>query len=227
MLFYFTINTIVELLCLIMAIGCLYRQPDTVWKNMIFFMLVIVVAEFTGRHVKRIYLQDVQHNLSNAWVYNVLLIAQALFFSVQFKYLIGKHKAATYVIGCGLALIAVLYGFELHKHGFYVFNNDTYTVLLVMLICYSLYYYYLLLKDEDYIELKTSAGFWWVTGILFFCFGTIISTLFRDKLSAILVTSHNPLTYYIYNALNVILYGCWSYSFLCKRWQTPILKSSY
>lgn len=227
MLYYFTINTSVELICFIVALVCLYNQPDKPWKNLILFMFIIVLAEFTGRYVKKIFLQDMVHNLSNAWVYNTLLIAQALFFSLHFKYLLGRNTNSKPLFYAGLAIIALLYFYELHAHGFFVYNNATYTVLLVQLMCYSLYFYYHLLKDEVYIDLKKSASFWWVTGILFFCFGTIISSLFRDKLAPILLTSKTPLTAYIYNALNIILYSCWSYSFICKKWQTSTSKSLY
>jgi hypothetical protein len=224
MLYYFTINTSVELTCFIVALVCLYNQPEKAWKSMILFIFIIVLAEFTGRYLKKIYLQDIAHNLSNAWVYNTLLIAQALFFSLHFKYLLGRYTNSKPIFWGGLAIISILYIYELYNHGFYVYNNSTYTVLLVLLMSYSLYFYYHLLKDEAYIELKTSANFWWVTGILFFCFGTIISSLFREKLSPILITSKAPLTTYIYNTLNIILYSCWSYSFICKKWQTSTSK---
>ena len=31
---------------------------------------------------------------------------------------------------------------------------------------------------------------------------------------------HQHLTYFIYKTLNVILYSCWSYSFICRKWLT-------
>ncbi|RYU89370.1 hypothetical protein EWM62_13655 [Mucilaginibacter terrigena] len=154
----------------------------------------------------------------------MLLIFQALFISLHFKYLIGNYVNSKPLIISGLALTALLYFYESLDHGLYKYHNLTNTTLSIQFIIYSLYYFYNLLKDDSYVNLRYSAGFWWVTGILFFCFGSVISSLFYYKLSVILITTKGSLTAYIYYALNIILYSCWSYSFICKKWQTSILK---
>jgi hypothetical protein len=221
---YLTLNILVELICLATALFCLNKKAGKAWLSMIPFLLIICLTEVGGKYLKVLYLQDTVHNLPNSWLYNVLIVFQALFISLHFKYLIGNYVNSKPLIYSGLALTSLLYFYELFEHGFYKYHNLTYTILSVQFIGYSLYYYYNLLKADSYLNLKYAAGFWWVTGLLFFCFGTIICSLFYYKLSLILVTSKVYLTTYIYNTLNIILYSCWGYSFICKKWQTSTLK---
>ncbi len=221
---YLTINISVEIICLLTAFVCLKKNSGKAWLSMIPFLSMICLTEFGGKYLKMIYLQDPVHNLPNSWLYNILLIFQALFISLHFKYLIGNYVNSKPLIYCGLALTTMLYIYELYDHGIYKYNNLTNTVLSVQFISYSLYYYYNLLKADSYVNLKFSPGFWWVTGILFFCFGTIIGSLFYYKLSPILISSKVYLTTYIYITLNIILYSCWSYSFICKKWQMSTSK---
>jgi hypothetical protein len=225
MLQYITLNIAVEVICFVIAVYCLNTRVGYAWCSMIPFLFIICGTEILGKYFKVIYLQDRVHNLPNTWLYNILLIFQALFISLQFKHVISKYVNSKPLIFSGLAITFLLYIYEITEHGLYQYNNITYTVLSVQFISYSLYFYYNLLKDNSYVNLRYSAAFWWVTGILFFCFGSIILNLFYYKLSAILIKSNVPLTAYIYNTLNIILYSCWSYSFICKKWQTSTSKS--
>ncbi|MBB5397382.1 hypothetical protein HDC91_003449 [Mucilaginibacter sp. AK015] len=221
---YITVNITVEVLCLIIALFSLNKKAGRPWLSMIPFLFIICLTEIGGKYLKMIYMQDREHNLPNSWLYNLLLIFQALFISLHFKYLIGNYIKSKPLIYSGLALTTLLYFYELFNHGLYEYNTLTNMVLSIQFITFSLYYYYNLLRDDTYVNLRYSAGFWWVTGILFFSFGSIICSLFYYKLSVILITSKVYLTTYIYFALNIILYSCWSYSFICKKWQTPISK---
>lgn len=221
---YLTLNISVELICLGIALFSLNIKAGKAWLSMIPFLLIICLTEMGGKYLKVIYLQDTVHNLPNSWLYNVLLVFQALFISLHFKYLIGNYVNSKPLIYSGLALTALLYLYELRDHGLYNFHLVTKIVLSVQFISYGLYYYYNLLKDNNYVNLRYSAAFWWVTGILLFSFGSVICDLFYYKLSLILVNSKVNLVTYIYNALNIILYSCWNYSFICKKWQTSTPK---
>jgi hypothetical protein len=221
---YLTLNISVELICLVIALFCLNKKAGKTWLSMIPFLLIICLIEIAGKYLKVLYTQGRIHSLENSWLYNLLLVFQSLFISQHFKYLIGNYVNSKPLIYSGLALITLLYIYELYDHGFYKYHNLTYIVLSILFISYSLYYYYNLLKADSYVNLKYSPGFWWVTGLLFFWFGTIICSLFYYKLKDITISPKVYLTSYIYMALNIILYSCWSYSFICIKWQMSTSK---
>lgn len=227
MLRYLTVNTCIELVCFIIALFYLNKKAGSAWQAMILFLFIICVTELFGIYFKIQYLKDVVHNLPNSWLYNLLLICQILFISFHFNYLLRRYTDSKLLIWAGISLLTIVYGYELFEHGFFKYNILTYTVMSVVFIGFSLYYYYNLLKDNEYVDLRLSPDFWWVTGALFFYFGSIICSLFYYKLSKVIITEKHYLTYYIYNALNIILYSCWSYAFICKKWQTSKPKNSY
>jgi hypothetical protein len=181
---------------------------------MILYLLVTCIAEISG-----IYVEREVHN--NYWVYNILLLFDTGFMSLMFAYIFKQYNKSKFIVITGLALFIALYAYEFIAQGFSLFvryNNLTYTVMSVVYVLYGLYYYYLLLKDERYINLKYSAIFWWVAGTLLFYFGGTACNLFSDQLRAIKIYQH--LSYFIFKALNIILYGFWSYSFICRKWLT-------
>jgi hypothetical protein len=211
---YFTASTVSELICLIFAIICLAKDVSLVWRSMILYQLITCIIEFSGIFVERA-------GHYNYWVYNILLVFDAGFMSLMFAYIFKQYHQSKLIVITGLALFIMLYAAEFIFQGFSLsekYNNLTYTVMCVVYVLYSLYFYYLLLKDEHYIHLKYSPIFWWVAGTLLFYFGNTACNLFSNQLRAIKIYQH--LSYYIYKALNIILYGFWSYSFICRRWRT-------
>jgi hypothetical protein len=222
---YFTFNTVVELICLLIAFLCLIRDKDLVWRSIILFLLITCIAEMLGIYIKWLYLADRVHVHPNVWVYNILMIFQAGFISLMFSALFKKYFNSKLIIISGLALLVTIYTYEICEDGLFKKHNLTTTTMSVLFVAYSLYYFYCLLKDEAYIRLKYYSPFWWVAGLLFFYFGSTACNLFYYKLSVVTVTPKHYLTYYIYNGLNLILYGCWSYSFICRRWLTTTSKN--
>ncbi len=97
----------------------------------------------------------------------------------------------------------------------------------VLLVLYSLYYYFCLIKDDTFVNLKRDANFWWVTGVLFFYFGTTVFNVFYEQLTAIVLATKHDLKYlkYFHSFFNVILYGFWSYAIICRKWM--ITKPNY
>ena len=222
MLHYFTINTTVETVCFFIAFFCLIKDTSAAWRSIVLFLLITCVAEMTGIYCKALYLSDRAHIHPNAWVYNILIIFQACFFSLMYHHLFSKFIKNTSIIIGGLALLTFIYIYELFSHGFFVYVELTNTTLSVILVLYSLYYYYCLIKDNAFVNLKRSPEFWWVTGVLFFYFGTTVFNIFYEQLTEIMINTKHDLKYlkYFHNIFNVILYGFWSYSFICKKWMT-------
>ena len=219
MLKYFTLNTILEWLCFLIACICLIKDRNLVWRSMIILLLLTCITETTGIYIRNLYMADPVNIAPNVWVYNILLIFQAGFISAMFASLLKEYLNATPMILLGLVLLAVLYVYEVFTHGVFKKHTLTTIVMSVLFVIYSFYYFYNLLKDERYVNLKYSPAFWWVVGILFFYFGAITINLFYEKIRDLIVTPKRYITYIFY-VLNMILYACMSYSFICKKWLT-------
>ena len=212
MLNYFKFTTISEIVCFLIALICLRKDKVQIWKYFGVFLLITCITEVFGIYLKR------SHHSHNAWVYNVLMIFEIGFVNIMYAEIFRRYTIAKTVIICGLISFILLYGYELLIHGIFEYNNLSYTVMSVITVIYALFYYYGLMKIDDYIQINNSSEFWWVTGALFYYFGETACDLFYDKLQAVHITLMHSLTYYIYNTLNMLLYGCWSYSFICRKW---------
>ena len=216
---FITGNTLVEALCLIASVLCFRRHQKKVWRVFPIYLLAMCFTELYG-----IFLRKNHHN--NQWPYNFLILFDAIFINLVFAQLFKYYFKSSRITLIGLAVLLIVYLFEVQNHGFALIfdtrndllNNITNNVMSVIFTLYALIYFYMLLKDERYIDLKYSADFWWVTGVLFFYFGSIIIKLFRGL-------SHSELPYQIITVLIWIIYGCWIYSFICRRWLTMTLDS--
>lgn len=205
-------------MCFFVAVFCLARDKSLGWKGMLILLFFICAAETAGIYIKGKYVLDRVNVRPNIWVYNLLMIFQAAFISGMFASLLKQYRNLSLVIFSGLSLLIVLYMFDLFNHGIYVKHVNTYLVMSVLFIIYSLIYFYLLLRDDTLRDLKYEPGFWWVAGTLFFFFGSVMATLFYET-----IRDTAPLqgyVKYIYYALNVVLYGCWSYAFILRKWST-------
>ena len=218
---FLTVNICAELFCLIVAITCLTKDFNLIWKGQIVFILITCVVEIEGLRLKKDYVRALNGHLSlphgNVWLYNILLVLQAIFISLMFYDVLKKYIKSWPVITCGLAILTLFYTIDLDQHGVFKKHNNTTLAMSILFVVYGYYYYYLLIKDVRDYNLSTLSAFWWVTGALFFFFGQITSTVFFQILSTIDIKIIT--TYTIYKILNVILYGCWSYSFICKKWE--------
>jgi hypothetical protein len=212
MLNYLTPNTGIEVICLAFAIICLANDSNLVWRSMILYIFITCIAEVSG-----IYFAVKIHN--NNWVYNIFLLFETSFNNLMFVNIFNRYIKSKLIIIPGLALFIILYVLGLIDHGFLIYNNFTYTVMSVLYVLYSLLYYYLLIKDEKLVNLKSSPEFWWVAGTLFFYFSNTACNLFDEKLENIMVTPTKDLSYVIFAALDILLYSCWSYSFVCRKWE--------
>jgi len=220
MLQYITLHTIIETICFIIALFTLISDQDFTWRILIIFLFITCAIEIGTIPMIKTYLENKIPENSNAWVFNILLLFQMGFYNLMFEHLFTKYINSKPLIISGLAVFSIVYVYELFFHNpdkIFDYNSITDTVLSVILVLYSLYYYYLLIKDERYVLLQYSADFWWVTGTLFFYFGSIACTLFYEVLKSEPVSSKIYISY-ISNLLIVILYSCWSYSFICKKW---------
>lgn len=217
MLKYFTVNTTAEIICLVVAAVCLKKDKSIVWRSMILFLLITCITELLGVYFKK-------PHQSNSNLYNVLLIFQIGFTCMMFQLLISRYVNSKPIVISGLAVLTALYLYDTFKNNnFSEYNETANTGLRIMIMLFGLFYYYCLLKAEEYVDLRYLPGFWWVAGILIFYFGTSVIKIFLDHMEFKKIPM-DVITLYviIFKTSNVIYYGCWSYSFICRRWLVKI-----
>ena len=203
------VTNAIEFLALTFAFFLLRKDPNFIWKGFIYYLLFVCLIEAGGFLLHR-------YRHGNSWLYNIYILVEAGFNSYIFLKFFNKYKPSKIWFGSGLALLALIYLYDFADHGFGIFNTLTTTVMSVLFVIYGIYYYYLLLRADEYVELKTHPPFWWVTGTVFFYFGSSVCNL------VFLLIWTQPLSYrfYIYMGLVALLYGFWTYSFLCRYRQT-------
>ena len=221
---YFTINTVAETICFLIALLCLAKDANLLWRSMILFLFLTCITEMLGIYFKKIFLADMAHQHQNVWLYNILLIFQAIFISLMFQSFLNKYIRSKPIIIGGLLLLAAIYLYEISAHGIFQYNEKTNTVMLVLFVIYSLLFYYHLIKDDEYTNLLHLASFWWVGGLFLFYFGSTAANIFIDSLSQQKGLSVKFLSSFIFKMLNVLLYSFWSYSFICRQ---RLTKTSY
>ena len=217
---YLTINTSAELICFISALVFLRKNRNWTSWFVITFLLLTVAAEMAAIPIKIHYLKDTKHNLPNIWLYNLLLVVQIIFYNIIFEVLLNKKIYKVAILFVLLPLLFGLYFYDISHHGLFEYNEITNSIFSVEIVLFALIYYHNLFRSDTSINLWTYPGFWFVTGALFFFFGSTVLNLFYDTIKKIL--PHNKhFVGYIYNVLNILLYGFWSYSFICRRWLSP------
>ncbi|WP_449288971.1 hypothetical protein [Mucilaginibacter lutimaris] len=208
---FFTFNTVSEFLCLLVAVIFLYREKSLAWKLFIPFLLLTCCVEVAG-----IYMREVMQ-VRNYPIYNLYLLFECGFTSYFFFHLYKAYYYRPIWLFTWLSLFTVMYITELVTHSGKQFAGDTATVMSVVFVLACLYFYYLKLKDEHFEHLTSSAPFWWVSGTLFFYFGSTVCNTFYTYLSNYeLITYSRSMRYIIFNVLDVTMYIFWSYAFICR-----------
>lgn len=161
----------------------------------------------------------------NNELYNFFLIIETGFTLNMYYNLIRTHVKATNLIVCIALVLMALYVLEIIQHSFYNFNNITTTVMSVIFVDLGLFYYLLLMKADNYIKLNFYPPFWWVVGTLFFYYGSTASNLFFTIFKAHKSELLFQYRHLVFVLLNLIQYGFWSYSFICRYYQRKSIHS--
>ncbi|SDT56229.1 hypothetical protein SAMN05216490_4055 [Mucilaginibacter mallensis] len=208
---FLTFNTITELLCLLAAVLFLSKDKDPAWRLAIIYMALTCLGECTGIYVRRCLHQP------NYPVYNTLLLFECAYLSFFFKCLFRSLGKNSNWLLAWFPLFFAVYIVELCYVHPADFADTTASFMSVFFVLLSLYFYYLLITGEKLLELWSYPEFWWASGALFFYFGSTVCNTFFNYLSQdrIAVFNHS-IRYLVFNLLNLILYGCWSYAFLCR-----------
>jgi hypothetical protein len=210
---YFTVNTISEFFCFLISILCLYRDKDKVWKGFILFLLLTCVVEVAGIHVgKRLH-------RPNFMIYNIFLVIECAVLNYFFYHLVKTTINLKKLLTGWFVSFLLFYFTELYVKHFKAYVSVSSTIMSVEMILISIYFYYLLLKEEKFRQLSKYAPFWWVNGVICFYFGGVACNIFFSYLLQQRLGVMPSARYIVFSILNVILYACWSYSFICRYFQ--------
>jgi len=205
---------VAETICLISAVALVWKDKHAFWKVVTCYIAIALVTEQYAAYLS-------SKHIHNLWLFNIFL-----FFEIGTILFGLYHCIKTYIdpkpiFSIGFGIIGLSYFIFLITQPFTEANNLTIVVMSVIYALYCLYYYYLLLKDDQFIEIKSNPEFWWVTGVLFYYFGSTIANIF-DGLFNVKVFGYANLRYCIYILLNYILYSLWIYSFICRMKQRKL-----
>lgn len=204
------IHIIIEGTCLLAALLFL-RKTKGWWGWFIAFLAAVVLIELTATYLWN------ELKRSTFPVYNFGYFPIYFAFSSFLLYRLCRplFKIQPW-ISLITGLIAVSYLTENIWNHFESLSVKTFLLANVCYIVIACCYYYHLLNDEAFVDIKRHPPFWIITGLLFFCFGSTANYIFYDILKEIYLKYNLLLRQYLMIVVNFLLYGCWSYAFLCK-----------
>ncbi|ARS42389.1 hypothetical protein CA265_23105 [Sphingobacteriaceae bacterium GW460-11-11-14-LB5] len=205
---------IAELICLIVAIATIWKDKNAFGKVITCYLAVALVTEEAVTYFAI-------RSIHNLWLFNIFIFFEISTILYGLYHCLKEYTNPKPIFIIGSGIVYLLYFSFFITHPFTDLNTITISVMSVLFTLYCLYYYYLLLKDEHFIEIKTHPQFWWVTGVLFYYFGSTMSNIF-DGLFTVKIISYYTLRYCIYIVLNLILYSFWLYSFICRMKQQKL-----
>lgn len=210
---YITLNTVSEFFCLAISVFCLYREKDKVWRSFILFLLCTCLTEIAGVYIRK------ELHQPNFWVYNIYLVIECAVTNYFLYHLIKTNYNLRKLLTGWFVIFLLFYFIELYVTRFNAYVSASTTFMSVELILAGIYYYYRLLKEEKYRNLSIDASFWWVNGAICFYFAGIACNIFFSYLVQDKSSLTKSASYIIFSIQNVILYSCWSYSFICRYLQ--------
>ncbi|SDL71078.1 hypothetical protein SAMN04488084_102198 [Pedobacter antarcticus] len=210
---YFTVNTVVELICLIIGTCFIFNEKQPAWWIFYGYIFLTCIVEFTGIHLRL-------QKLPNMTVYNIFLIPEGIVISYFFYSLYQKYTNKIKWLIAWIGIFLIFWIAETLSDSFQGFAFNTSSFISISFVLASLYYYYLILKDPNFEKLGSYAPFWWVNGVLFYYFGTTAINIFFDYLlQDNIYTFPHSIRYNVIKIVNVFLYSCWSYAFICRYHQ--------
>lgn len=213
---YLTVNTVAEWICFLTALVCLRGDKDPVWRRFPFYLLIVCLVETGG-----IYLRTVLQK-PNAPLYNIYMLAECFAITTFLYHLMKPYGVRLWApIAWGVIFLAAWLT-ESFNGGFESYSPQTAILLSIVMVVGCLYYFYLVLRSDEYVRLSAHPPFWWASGTLMFYFGGIATYIFFQYLmeASSVEGIRFSLRYVIFKVLNVLLYGSWTYAFICRYRQT-------
>jgi hypothetical protein len=213
----YTITTAIETICLLLALFLIAKEKKSLWQALLWLMVITVAVELAGNILGYVYYRN------NFRLYALFLPVSIAFTSWILYECCKEYFNSRRWILWALAILPLLYLYEFYfplTKSKYMIITQLYACIFFIITC-CLYYYHLL-KQEEHIRLMRHAPFWIVTGIFIHYFSKTGIIFFfeylvaQNKQSIISLENIRPVRYFIMVALNLILYGSWSYAFICR-----------
>lgn len=206
----FTLITITCLLATIVSFISLLKEKSYL-GSIPYFLALTTLVEGTGYLV-----YFILHKPNNYWVFNAFLPVEILYFSWLFYKILPPTRLNRFFLIAGTILFIATYLSESFQSSFTMMSNNAKKIAGFYITLLCLLYYYGLFKSKEYIELNKSIEFWIISGCFLFYVSSIVCDIFFDYLLIINYKNLKPVRYIIFIFLNLVMYGCWSYGFLCK-----------
>ncbi|GGI27697.1 hypothetical protein [Pedobacter mendelii] len=206
--------TITELTSLLFGIIFLIRDKSSFWRILILYIFLSAGTEVLGKYWGRIY-----H--TNLAIYNIFIFIELSFITYGFyNFLKDYVNIKLWILVIYIATLIIYLGY-FFIYGINSYNAFTVSIMSVVFVVYGLLYFFVLLKDENYVDLKYHAAFWWVGGVIIYYFGGTIANFFDNIIQQKFLGKYIT-RMIIYNTLNLILHCFWIYSFICRARQRKI-----
>jgi hypothetical protein len=212
----FTIVSVITTICFLLSL--FFIKNDSWGKYFIPFMALTAAVEWTG------YILFFRFGYENYWLYNAYLLVEICFlFSLLNSFTRVYTRSTRWFIAAWLIFIA-LYLWESSHSRFREYSGyaNLYASVCIIIACF--FFYYFLMKQPDYINIMRYGAFWVISGLFFFYLGSVACNVFKSQLTQVYEKTGLPIRYIIMLVLNIFLYSCWSYAFLC-RYQQKISSS--
>jgi len=220
MLWFYTSIVDIVFVCFVCSVFFLKQKNAGWYRHFIWFLGLSFLVELAG------YLCFFIYHTKNHFIFKFFMPVEAIFsfwaMAHIFKNLIRNTALLFWVV---TGSFIACYTIEVLSIQFTEYSSISSDVLSFAVIILCLLYYYLFLKQETYTNLWQHADFWVLTGFFLFYFVITASNYFFKHVSGINQKSIIPLRFSILIVINLILYGCWTYAFLCRKRKT--ISASY
>lgn len=207
----FNPTVIAEWLALLAAIRYLRKSNDA-WRMFIVVLSVIIIAETTGWICSY-----VLHRNNNGWIFNINLIVYTSFYIWLLSKAVPllRLKAAMNTGIITFLLFFIINGF--YFEGFKAFQTYTYIFGQIIILVSCLCFFYTLLSEDSYRNLLGYEYFWLSNALLLNALGSIVLFAFYRYITDYDNVAHTHIYGTINYVINVILYGSFIISFICRH----------
>ena len=205
---------VIEIICSVIALIFLRSQSRSVWVLLKWFMVFTTLVEILAFIISAVF------HKYNLWLYSLYLPFNFIILYWSLYKVTPYHKHNKTLLLIGIIVFCISYFTEILINGIFLYtiNSDTVSTVFMFISCN--WFFYLLLQKDEWVYISRHAAFWFVTGLFLFSFCTVVTDLFDSELNDLFIAKKLPLRTLLYIGFNLILYGCWSYAFICKYQKT-------
>lgn len=203
-----------ELACLLASIVFAARLRGTVFIWFIPFLILTNIQEWGSRY------GYMSIGGSNAISLNLFTTLEFVFYAWLFyqeaSSCIRRKKIIylTFVLLAGVIINMIFFQSPLKFHSY------SYLLGSIIIITFCLWFFKDLMSGDRFVELLSYRMFWVSSGLLFFYMGMFVCFTLFEFLSTQILSEYFIIFNILMNVFNIILYTCFTISFLCRPKQT-------